>query len=75
MKFSEYFAGQRAHFVGDLAGFACGTYVHDLRRQGGVWRIRGCAFAVAGYATGRSAFDAAFDAARAIHAAREGRGL
>jgi hypothetical protein len=61
-----------AHFIGDLAGFACGTYVHELSQHGGVWKIRGCAFTVAGYATGRAAFDAAFDAARAARARRSG---
>lgn len=66
-----------AHFIRhgkrELAGFACGTYVHDLRRHVEGWKISGCAFAVAGYATGRSAFDKAFDAARAVHARQEGR--
>ena len=59
-----------AHFIGDLAAFACGTYVHELRQHAGVWKIRGCTFTVVGYATGRTAFDAAFDAARAAHARR-----
>ena len=59
-----------AHFIGDLAGFACGTYVHELRWRQGVWKIAACAFTVAGYATGRAAFDAAFDAARAAYARR-----
>jgi len=59
-----------AHFVGDLAGFACGTYVHRLRRGPDGWRIAGCAFRVAGYAAGRAAFDAAFTAARAAFEAR-----
>lgn len=54
-----------AHFIGDLAGFACGTYVHHLRRHPDGWRIAGCTFRVAGYATGRTAFGTAFDAARA----------
>ncbi|WP_293899490.1 nuclear transport factor 2 family protein [Phenylobacterium sp.] len=59
-----------AHFIGALAGFACGTYVHELAHHPGGWKIRGCAFAVAGYAGGRAAFDQAFDAARAAYAAR-----
>jgi hypothetical protein len=57
-----------AHFIRDgeteLQGYACGTYRHQLRRGPGGWRIRGCAFTVAGYAGGRAAFDRAFDAAR-----------
>lgn len=61
-----------AHFIGELSAFACGTYVHRLRRHGRGWRIAGCTFRVAGYATGRAAFDAAFDAARATHARRSG---
>lgn len=62
-----------AHFIRagdrDLAAFACGTYVHRLNRHGEAWKIAGCAFTVAGYATGRAAFDEAFAAARAIHEA------
>lgn len=53
-----------AHFIGELAAFACGTYVHRLRRHGERWLISGCTFTVAGYATGRAAFDTAFAAAR-----------
>ena len=41
----------------ELAGFACGTYVHDLRRYVEGWKIIRCQFVVAGYATGRAAFD------------------
>lgn len=66
-----------AHFVRhdgrDLAGFACGTYVHDLRRHVEGWKIIRCQFVVAGYATGRAAFDEAFAVARAIHARQKGR--
>jgi hypothetical protein len=58
-----------AHFIGDLEAYACGTYVHDLRRHGGVWKIRACGFTVAGYPGGRAQFDRALDAARAAYAA------
>jgi len=61
-----------AHFIDGLAGFACGTYVHELRCADGRWKIRACSFLLSGHATGRAAFDAAFDAARARFAARPG---
>ncbi|WP_296600760.1 nuclear transport factor 2 family protein [Phenylobacterium sp.] len=54
-----------AHFIGELQGFACGTYVHRFRRHGATWKIVACAFRLAGHQGGRAAFDAAFDAARA----------
>ena len=54
-----------AHFIGDLQGFACGTYVHRFRRHARGWRIRACTFRLAGHQGGRAAFDAAFAAARA----------
>lgn len=53
------------HFIGDLQGFACGTYVHRFRRHGADWKIAACTFVPAGYQGGRAAFDAAFAAARA----------
>lgn len=59
-----------AHFIGDLSGFVRGTYVHEMRRYPEGWKIRVCAFVLAGCPGGRSAFDQAFDAARAVHAAR-----
>lgn len=60
-----------AHFIGDLSGFVLGTYVHDFRRHQDGWRIHACKLVVAGYpGGGRAAFDRAFDAARAAHAAR-----
>lgn len=63
-----------AHFIHadgrDLSAFACGTYVHRLNRRGDAWKIAGCAFTVAGYATGRGAFDEAFAAARAAFEAQ-----
>jgi hypothetical protein len=65
-----------AHFIHadgrDLAAFACGTYVHRLSRHGADWKIAGCTFTVAGYQTGRAAFDEAFAAARAAYEARSG---
>ena len=65
-----------AHFIRqgdeDLQAFACGTYRHRLRRGPRGWKIRDCAFIVAGYATGRAAFDRAVDAARARLAERQG---
>lgn len=60
-----------AHFIGDLAGFVCGTYVPEFRHHSEGWKIRACAFVVAGYPGGRAAFDRAFDAARVAYAARE----
>lgn len=54
-----------AHFIGDLQGFACGTYVHRFRRHGDAWKISACTFRLAGHQGGRPAFDAAFGAARA----------
>lgn len=66
-----------AHFIRhegrELAAFACGTYVHHLRRHVEGWKISRCTFALAGHATGRAAFDEAFAAARAVHARQEGR--
>ena len=59
-----------AHFIGDLAGFACGTYVHKMSRRSEGWKICACAFVAAGYPGGRAAFDQAFAAARAVHVAR-----
>ena len=59
-----------AHFIGDLAGFTCGTYVHKVRRRSEGWKISACAFVVAGYPGGRAAFDEAFAAARAVQVAR-----
>ena len=60
-----------AHFIHaagrDLAAFACGTYVHRVNRHGDAWKIAGCTFTVAGYQTGRAAFDEAFAAARAVY--------
>lgn len=53
-----------AHFIGELQGFACGTYVHRFRRHGGAWKISACSFRLAGHQGGRPAFDAAFTAAR-----------
>lgn len=53
-----------AHFIGDLQGFACGTYVHRFRRHGAAWKIAACKLQVAGHMGGRAAFDAAFAAAR-----------
>lgn len=53
-----------AHFIGDLQGFACGTYLHRFRRCGDAWKICACTFRLAGHQGGRAAFDAAFDAAR-----------
>jgi len=54
-----------AHFIGELQGFACGTYVHRFRRRASAWKIAACTFRLAGHQGGRRAFDAAFDAARA----------
>ena len=54
-----------AHFIGDLRGFACGTYVHRFRRHAHGWRICACTFRLAGHQGGRPAFDTAFAAARA----------
>lgn len=54
-----------AHFIGDLQGFACGTYVHRFRRHADAWKICACTFRLAGHQGGRPAFDAAFAAARA----------
>ena len=54
-----------AHFIGDLQGFTCGTYIHRFRRHGADWKIAACTFRPAGYMGGRAAFDAAFAAARA----------
>jgi hypothetical protein len=53
-----------AHFIGDLQGFACGTYIHRFRRDGAAWKIAACTFRPAGYQGGRAVFDAAFAAAR-----------
>lgn len=58
-----------AHFIGELSAFVIGTYRHDLRRHGAAWKIHACTLTVAGYPGGRAAFDQAFDAARAAHAA------
>jgi len=58
-----------AHFIGELSAFVVGTYVHDLRRHGEVWKIYACTLIVAGYPGGRAAFDQAFNAARAAYAA------
>jgi hypothetical protein len=62
-----------AHFVSvggrSLIDDLIGRYTHKLERRGG-WKIAGVALAVAGYPAGRPAFDAAFAAARAIHAER-----
>lgn len=60
-----------AHFIGPLAGFVLGTYVHRCRRHGEAWKIAGCTLTVAGYPHGRAAFDAAFDAARAAFATQD----
>jgi len=54
-----------AHFIGELQGFCCGTYVHRFRRYGVAWKIAACTLIVAGHQGGRPAFDAAFAAARA----------
>jgi hypothetical protein len=59
-----------AHFIGDLQGFACGTYVHRFRRHGADWKIAACTFRLAGHPGGRAAFDAAFAQARAIFESR-----
>lgn len=54
-----------AHFIGDLQGFACGTYAHRFRRHGADWKIAACTFRLTGNMGGRAAFDAAFAQARA----------
>lgn len=54
-----------AHFIGDLQGFACGTYVHRFRHHAHGWKVCACTFRLAGHQGGRPAFDAAFAAARA----------
>lgn len=62
-----------AHFVmvGDrmLTGDLVGRYTHHLIRAEG-WKIAGVTLTVVGYPAGKPAFDAAFDAARAIFAER-----
>ena len=63
-----------AHFIHvdgrDLSGFCRGTYVHQMRRGAQGWKISRCKLIVVGFPGGRAAFDEAFDAARAVHAAR-----
>lgn len=59
-----------AHFIGAHSAFVRGTYVHELRRHGAAWKIRACTLTVEDYpGGGRTAFDSAFNAARAAHAA------
>ena len=59
-----------AHFIGDLSGYVLGFYTHGFRRHADGWKIHACKLVVAGYpGGGRAAFDRAFDAARAAHAA------
>ncbi len=62
-----------AHFIADagrvLEAYVLGVYRHHLVRRGAGWRIARCVLTVSGYPGGRSAFDAAFAAARAKFAA------
>lgn len=55
----------------ELHAFACGTYVHQLARIDGRWRICAATFRLAGRHGGRAAFDAAFERARALAPGRE----
>lgn len=62
------------HFLDDgdqeLHAFACGTYLHQLVRCDGRWKISGATFKLAGRHGGRDAFDAAFARARFLAASR-----
>ena len=52
------------HFIDGAAGDLSGSYVHELVRDGGRWRIAKVTLEVAGYPLGAAAFAAVFAAAR-----------
>lgn len=60
-----------SHFVPDggavVHGDLCGTYTHGLRKIAGEWLIESCRLTVAGYPSGKAAFDRAFALARELH--------
>lgn len=65
---AHFFTINQRVLLADLIG----RYTHYLRREGG-WKIAGVTLALVGYPAGRDAFDAAFAAARTIHAERNSR--
>ena len=63
-----------AHVIGAHSAFVRGTYVHEFRRHDAAWKIHACTLTVEDYpGGGRAAFDEAFNAARAAHAAGTAR--
>jgi len=58
------------HFLNDagkeLGAYACGIYIHKLKRNGARWKIYSATFKVAGRHSGHQAFDDAFTRAREL---------